>query len=219
MTRTVRLADLDIEETSGVDHPAHLHEGWLVLKSVTGGGDPTEGESDLELEVTENEMVEETIVEAQSAEKAVTDGNAALLKELGDLRKELFDMRVEKERIEQEAEVAKAIEAAGAWAVLPEVDPVALGPAIVELRKALPEIAESIEAILSASALAMSEAGVLKEVGSETSENAGTVDAWGMIENRANDLVASGEASTFAKAITLVAERDKDLYNTNTTRS
>lgn len=214
MTRTVRLADLDIEETSGVDHPAHLHEGWLVLKSVTGGGDPTEGESDLELEVTENEMVEETIVEAQSAEKAVTDGNAALLKELGDLRKELFDMRVEKERIEQEAEVAKAIEAAGAWAVLPEVDPVALGPAIVELRKALPEIAESIEAILSASALAMSEAGVLKEVGSETSENAGTVDAWGMIENRANDLVASGEASTFAKAITLVAERDKDLYNT-----
>ncbi len=32
------MTDLAIEETSGVDHPAHLREGWLVMKSadVTG---------------------------------------------------------------------------------------------------------------------------------------------------------------------------------------
>lgn len=34
MARTRKMANLVIEETSGVDHPAHLHEGWLVMKSA-----------------------------------------------------------------------------------------------------------------------------------------------------------------------------------------
>ena len=29
-----KMTDLVIEETSGVDHPAHLHEGWLVVKTA-----------------------------------------------------------------------------------------------------------------------------------------------------------------------------------------
>lgn len=34
MTRKApKMTDLIIEETSGVDHPAHLHEGWLVIKT------------------------------------------------------------------------------------------------------------------------------------------------------------------------------------------
>lgn len=34
MTRKApKMTDLIIEETSGVDHPAHLHEGWLVIKA------------------------------------------------------------------------------------------------------------------------------------------------------------------------------------------
>jgi hypothetical protein len=28
-----KMTELIIEETSGVDHPAHLHEGWLVMKA------------------------------------------------------------------------------------------------------------------------------------------------------------------------------------------
>ena len=28
-----KMTELIIEETSGVDHPAHLHEGWLVIKA------------------------------------------------------------------------------------------------------------------------------------------------------------------------------------------
>lgn len=31
---TRKMVNLSIEETSGVDHPAHLHEGWLVMKSA-----------------------------------------------------------------------------------------------------------------------------------------------------------------------------------------
>jgi len=30
-----KMTDLVIEETSGVDHPAHLHEGWLVMKTAS----------------------------------------------------------------------------------------------------------------------------------------------------------------------------------------
>lgn len=214
MATRMKLAELDINETSGVDHPAHLHEGWLVLKSVTDGGESTEGESDLELEVTETEQVEEAVVEAQPTEKAVENDNTELLKELGDLRKELAGMRAEKERIEEEAALAKAVETAAGFAALPGVDPEVLGADILKMRSALPEVAERIEGIFAGSARAIAESGVLKEIGSDAGEANGAVDAWGMIESRANDLVASGEANTLAKAITLVAERDKELYNT-----
>ena len=29
-----KLTELEIVEASGVDHPAHLHEGWLLMKSL-----------------------------------------------------------------------------------------------------------------------------------------------------------------------------------------
>jgi len=33
-SRTRKMVNLDIEETSGVDYPAHLHDGWLVMKAA-----------------------------------------------------------------------------------------------------------------------------------------------------------------------------------------
>ena len=35
MPKSTKLTELTIKETSGVDHPAHLHEGWLVMKANT----------------------------------------------------------------------------------------------------------------------------------------------------------------------------------------
>jgi hypothetical protein len=62
-----RMKGLRIDEASGVDAPAHLAPGWMVLKSAAGG-DPLEGLSDAELadvikalETTEGEPVEELI--------------------------------------------------------------------------------------------------------------------------------------------------------------
>ena len=72
MATSTQLIELDLNEISGVDHPANLHEGWLVLKSST---DPLEkaladaaeamtnnnnGESNMELshEETSDEVVE-----------------------------------------------------------------------------------------------------------------------------------------------------------------
>jgi hypothetical protein len=34
MAKAPKMVNLSIEETSGVDHPAHLHEGWLVMKAA-----------------------------------------------------------------------------------------------------------------------------------------------------------------------------------------
>jgi uncharacterized Zn finger protein len=40
LPRAKRLTDLDVQEISGVDHPAHLMEGWMVMKA-RGGSCPT----------------------------------------------------------------------------------------------------------------------------------------------------------------------------------
>ena len=218
MARRMKLAELDIAETSGVDHPAHLHEGWLVIKQA-GAMTETEGEN-VELDVTvEETAVEETVEVAEVAEIAEATPVAAsvagpdeeLRKELTDLRKELAAMRAEKEAVEAAAELAKAADDAHAWAVLPEMNPGEFAPMLLELRKAAPAAAAVVEAVFTASARALGETGIFKEVG--TSSDADGTDAWAQVEAAANDLVASGEAKTFAKAVTLVAERDKDLYN------
>jgi len=47
------MANLVIEETSGVDHPAHLHEGWLVMKSA----DESEVQRVLDESLTEEEIM------------------------------------------------------------------------------------------------------------------------------------------------------------------
>lgn len=53
MARTRKMANLVIEETSGVDHPAHLHEGWLVMKSA----DASEVQRVLDESLTEEEIM------------------------------------------------------------------------------------------------------------------------------------------------------------------
>lgn len=55
MARTRKMANLVIEETSGVDHPAHLHEGWLVMKSA----DASEVQRVLDESLTEEEIMPE----------------------------------------------------------------------------------------------------------------------------------------------------------------
>lgn len=217
MARRMKLAELDISETSGVDHPAHLHEGWLVIKQA-GAMTETEGET-VELDVTVEETVAEEafeavaeeVVEATAVAASVSGPDEELRKELTDLRKELAAMREEKEAIEKAAELTKATEDAHAWAVLPEMNPSEFAPMLIEIRKAAPAAAAVVEAVFTASALALGETGLFKEVG--TSSEGESSDAWAQVEAAANDLVASGEAKTFAKAVTLVAERDKDLYN------
>lgn len=209
MARSTKLADLMVKETSGVDHPAHLHEGWLVMKSedlttaldTVAGNDPLLKETPVDLEVTETS--EPTIEKAADADE--------IKKELSDLRKALDDARRETETLKATRSLEKATEAAHAWAILPELNPVEFAPVLVKVRETMPEAAVLIEKVLDASARAMRESGLLTELG--TSASSTDNDAWTLISAQAHQMVNEGRAPSFAKAVTIVAENNKELYN------
>ena len=231
MAKSTKLTELTIKETSGVDHPAHLHEGWMVMKSEEDLDtafdqiiNPDSQENTVELEATpEVEDVIEEATEVDPAPEMETEATPVaasvdgpdqteVQKELTALRKQL-DMAKEAHReLVEERELEKATTASHQWAILPGLNPVDFAKVLVRLRSADQEVAKEIEAILNASSVALSEAGVFTELGAEGDED-GAMDAYGRIEKAAQALVDSGEVTSLAKGITLVAERDPSLYN------
>ena len=105
----------------------------------------------------------------------------------------------------------KALSASHRWAILPELNPNDFAPVLRSLRAADADVAKKIEEIFDATSVALSEAGVLKELGTDAAP-AGE-DAYSIIEAQAQELVNSGEFETMAKAISTVAERQPELYS------
>ena len=103
LARTRKMANLVIEETSGVDHPAHLHEGWLVMKSA----DESEVQRVLDETLTEEDsiMSEDTTTTAtdEQVEKAEMTIEEAM-KKIAELESAL----AEKETSEPEDEMSKS---------------------------------------------------------------------------------------------------------------
>jgi hypothetical protein len=56
MAKATKMVRLAVDETSGVDHPAHLSEGWLVMKSANAE----------EIEAVINSLTETTITKEDS---------------------------------------------------------------------------------------------------------------------------------------------------------
>ena len=229
MAKATKLTELTIKETSGVDHPAHLHEGWMVMKSEDDLDtalnqiiEPDSQENTVELNATpEVEEVTEEATEVAPAEEveatpvaASVDGpdQTEVQKEITDLRKELELAKEAHRELIEERELEKAASAAHQWAILPGLNPVDFAKVLVRLRAADQEVAKEVEAILSASSVALSEAGVFTELGAEGDED-GAMDAFGRIEKAAQALVDSGEATSVAKGIALITERNPELYN------
>jgi hypothetical protein len=93
--RARKMVNLAIEETSGVDHPAHLHEGWLVMKSA----DESEVQRVLDETLTEEDSnMEETTTTATDAqvEKAEMTLEEAMSK-IADLEAKISEMEMAKE--------------------------------------------------------------------------------------------------------------------------
>jgi hypothetical protein len=61
------MVKLKVVETSGVDHPAHLNEGWVVMKhqdpETTEGAEVSEETEAIEM--TEDDVITESLVKAQ----------------------------------------------------------------------------------------------------------------------------------------------------------
>ena len=201
----MKLTELMVKETSGVDHPAHLHEGWLVMKSA-----------DLDTALETVTTTKEIPVELEATEKAIEVVEKAIdlediRKELTDLRKALADANAEKVELQKQRELEKAVDAANAWVNLPEMNPAEFAPVLCAIRELMPLEATVIEKVLDASARALTESGLLKEIGSSASNDA--VSAWDTIQAQAQVLVTEGRAPSFAKAVSIVSENNKDLYN------
>jgi hypothetical protein len=113
------MTELIIEETSGVDHPAHLHEGWLVVKASSAQSvadvldalpeplgesmteDPTEvtAETDSEVTLAADEMAPETEGEA----KAVEEELAMAMARIAELESRIAELEGSEEMPMEEA--------------------------------------------------------------------------------------------------------------------
>ena len=210
--RIKKLTNLRLKHISGVDHPASLHEGWAVMKS---------SENELESALAEvidpepeslEKKVEDTIQEeAEVVEETVVGPATDVTKELDDVRKELADARSQLATLEENTAMDKAVRDAQRWAIVPQLDPTEFAPVLRSLRAADAEATEKVEEILDAVAVALGEAGVLKEIGSEGSPE--SEDAYGQIETMAKAMVENGTASSIAEGISQVAVENPELYS------
>jgi len=101
--RTRKMVNLAIEETSGVDHPAHLHEGWLVMKSAS----ESEVQRVLDKSLTkEDSNMENKTTEAteDKVEKTVEEELASAQARIAELEAKLAEKEMKKP--EEEVEMA-----------------------------------------------------------------------------------------------------------------
>ena len=102
LARTRKMANLVIEETSGVDHPAHLHEGWLVMKSA----DESEVQRVLDETLTEEDSIMEqtttaaTDAQVEKAEMTLEDA----MKKIAELEGKLSEKEMAKEEGKSESD-------------------------------------------------------------------------------------------------------------------
>ena len=215
--RSRKLADLEIVEASGVDHPAHLHEGWLVQKDALAVAldevatlDTTDQgeEMDLETEIVDAPVEDVDTVAVEVAAEPAAEA-VDVRKQLEHLAKELADAKSKAAALEDEREIEKATTRAADWGILPELAPAEFAPVLRSLRANAPDETAEVEKILDACTAALSEAGIFKELGSDADSDAG---AWDQITALAKAKVESGSVATMPAAITAVAVENPDLH-------
>ncbi len=132
-------------------------------------------------------------------------------KELADVRKELADARAQVDSLRESSEIEKALNDAQRWAIVPQLDPEEFAPVLRSLRSFDAETSGKVESILDAVAIALGEAGILKEIGSEG--NAEHDDAYGQIEAMAKAMVTEGTVKSLSEGISRVATDNPELYS------
>jgi hypothetical protein len=97
------MVNLAIEETSGVDHPAHLHEGWLVMKSASESEVQRVLDKSLTKEDSTMEDMKTTEATEVKVEKTVEEELAMAQARIAELEAKLAD---KEEKPEVEVEMA-----------------------------------------------------------------------------------------------------------------
>ena len=102
--RTRKMVNLAIEETSGVDHPAHLHEGWLVMKSASESEVQRVLDKSLTKEDSNMEDNKTTEATEDKVEKTVEEELASAKARIAELEAKLAEKEMKKP--EDEVEMA-----------------------------------------------------------------------------------------------------------------
>jgi hypothetical protein len=101
--RTRKMVNLAIEETSGVDHPAHLHEGWLVMKSASESEVQRVLDKSLTKEDSTMEDMKTTEATEDKVEKTVEEELANAKSRIAELEAKLAEKEM---KPEEEVEMA-----------------------------------------------------------------------------------------------------------------
>lgn len=234
-----KMVALKVLETSGVDHPAHLEEGWIVMKNA---GTQTEDTVSEQKETMEPGLEEAYIERVVELEKALAETQEKLAKAYDAKMKEEEDEEEEEEDDEeammkslpapvremlQKAE-ASATEAreelkkerdnrrdeqyvakASAWSSL-TVDPQNLGPALRKLSDIDATLGEVIEKALESANAQAESAQIFDEIGRGSRPTEG--NAFAKVETLAKAAFVAGEYSTVEQAMTGVILKNPDLY-------
>lgn len=240
---TRKMVNLSIEETSGVDHPAHLHEGWLVMKAANG-------EDDLppvlkEVGTVEDEMDKAGQMSYDDMKAALEKANARIAemeKEMGMkgkkddmpefLRKDApEEVRKAFEDMQKAVEAANALKTAAEDALLKERADRADAEAVSKAREdyaslgidaalvgpALRRLADMDSDLAKSVDQALRAANARVESADIFSEiGKGALphgDAYGQAEAMAKSAVASGSAATFEQALSEVYASNPSLYD------
>lgn len=233
----VKMENLDVTETSAVDHPAHLHEGWVIMKSV----DEPEVQEVLETAVTEAEEKDAEMLEVEELTKQLEIANARIT----ELETKIVDAPVTEEVALSTEEMLKSVPAvvremlekanSAADQARTELrkerlermnneyvakaasfdafnwDAAEVGPMLRELAEIAPALSEKLEKTL-VSLNEQSETAVLfAELGTSVRPDAG--DAYGKIQTLAKSAVATGEFKTVEQAVSAITAQKPELYN------
>jgi len=155
MAKARKMVSLNIEEASGVDHPAHLQEGWLVIKStdsdvsnllsdltktedsssnrLTQDGTEEEpmpqDEATIETPVLETEVVEkDALADAQAKIKELEMKISEMTKEL-EATKKMYGSKMDEPKMKKSDDTEEVIKSA----------PEAVQAIVAEMRKAADE--------------------------------------------------------------------------------
>lgn len=237
MQEEVKMENLDVNETSAVDHPAHLHEGWVIMKSAeeselsevleTAAAEAEEKDeemlqveeltkeleiahariSELENAIVEAPAVEEEVVSEEEMMKSVPAPVREMLRKANDAA-EQARTELRKERVERMNSEYVA-KAASLDALSWNAEEV--GPMLRQLAEIAPELSEQLEKTLVSLNEQSETASLFAELGTGVRPDAG--DAYGKIQAMAKSAVAAGEFKTIEQAVSAVTATKPELYN------
>jgi chemotaxis protein histidine kinase CheA len=219
------MVNMNIEETSGVDHPAHMDEGWILMKN--SGLNTEDFETIEKMVALESELADaqarlasletEETTEETTEDMDYMDDDAMMKSAPPAVREALLKARneafVAQEELRKEREVrldahaiAKSMDDYGNLAI----DHEEFGPALRRLEELDATVVEIIaKALQSANAQAES-ANIFAEIGSSYMPN--TAGSFQKIESLAKSAVTKGEYKTVEQAIAGLIETNPSLY-------